>query len=180
MKPAILILATALACAACTDRTPELPPEPDQENIIPPTTGAGTPAEDNAAAAPTSAAATPGGLPSFFATPAAGEELPTSQTTPGPIPLKYRHVWSIEAKDCRTEPALTRIAIAPNAVRFYEGRSVVTGVTIPHENALTLEVDHMAEGEIARETHALVLENGGQKLAYQRRGQNFTYTRCPI
>jgi hypothetical protein len=175
MKPALLAISlAALALAACGDPAPE--PTPDMPGLIPPTAGedGGPPAGPGPADPPPA-----GALPSFAATPAAGEELPPSQTTPGPIPLDYRHVWAIEPADCTADPALTRISIAPGAIRFYEGRAVVTGVTVPHEGAVTLEVDHMAEGETSAETHALALEDNGQTLAYQRRGASFSYTRCP-
>lgn len=61
----------------------------------------------------------------YAAVPEVGEELPTSQTTPGPIPLGFRHVWAISAKDCTADPALTRIAIAP-------GRSDSTRADLSH------------------------------------------------
>ena len=70
------------------------------------------------------------------------------------------------------------LAIAPGAVKFYEGRSEVVSATVPHEGALTMEVAHSSEGTTARETHALVLDDSGTKLAYHRRGAEFTYTRC--
>lgn len=76
------------------------------------------------------------------------------------------------------EPRLIRIAIAPGAIRFYEGPSVVMSANAPHEGATTLEVSHSAEGETSDETHALVLDDSGRKLTYQRRGETSTYTRC--
>jgi hypothetical protein len=115
---------------------------------------------------------------SYAARPEPGEELPSSQTTPGPIPLAFRHVWAIERMDCTSEPALTRIAIAPGAIRFYEGRSVVTGAESPHENTLILQVDHASEGETSHEVHTLALNDAQDQLAYQRRGRTFTYIRC--
>ena len=114
----------------------------------------------------------------YFATPADGEELPTSQTTPGPIPLQFRHVWAIDAKDCTASPGLTRIAIAPGAIRFYEGRSVVVSAETPHERTATLEVTHSAEGQTSQETHALALSEDGRTLTYGRSGASFTYKRC--
>jgi hypothetical protein len=131
--------------------------------------------DDTAAVEPAPAAAPPA---SYSATPPPGVELPPSQTTPGPIPPEFRHVWAIEAADCTREPALTRITIAPGAVKFYEGRSEVVSATAPHEGALTMEVAHSSEGTTARETHALVLDDSGAKLTYHRRGAEFTYTRC--
>ena len=119
LAPALLF---AIALTACG--------EPDE-------TAAVEPAPQAPAAAPPA---------SYSATPPPGVELPTSQTTPGPIPLEFRHVWAIEAADCTKEPALTRIAIAPGAVKFYEGRSEVVSATVPHEGALTMEVAHSSEG----------------------------------
>lgn len=116
--------------------------------------------------------------PSYSATPAPGEELPPSQTTSGPVPLEFRHVWAIETADCTKEVALTRIAIAPGAVRWYEGRSVVVSASAPHEGALTMEVDHMSEGQTSRETHVLALDEAGTTLTYKRNGATLTYTRC--
>lgn len=120
--------------------------------------------------------ATPSG--GFAATPAGDEELPPSQTTPGPIPLEFRHVWAIDAKDCTASPGLTRIAIAPGAIRFYEGRAVVVSADVPHERSAALEVSHSAEGETSQETHALAVSEDGRTLTYGRRGSSFTYTRC--
>jgi hypothetical protein len=114
----------------------------------------------------------------YSATPSTGQELPTSQTTPGPIPLEFRDVWAIEAADCAGEPALTRIAIAPGAVKFYEGRSEVVSTSAPHQGALTMEVAHSSEGTTAPETHALALDDTGKVLTYKRRGAEYTYTRC--
>jgi hypothetical protein len=114
----------------------------------------------------------------YFAAPQPGKELPTSQTTPGPIPLEFRHVWAIDAKDCTADPSLTRIAIAPGAIRFYEGRSVVVSSDSPHVGAVTLDVAHTAEGETSREAHVLALDSSGRTLTYLRRDQTFTYTRC--
>lgn len=114
----------------------------------------------------------------YAAVPAPGEELPPSQTTPGPIPLGFRHVWAIAQKDCAADPGLTRIAIAPGAIRFYEGRSVVTRSDVSEDGVLTLEVEHAAEGTTSSETHVLRLQEGDRTLSYQRRGETFTYTRC--
>jgi hypothetical protein len=153
MKQMIALMATA-ALAACG----EGPPPP---------------------AEPTPAAEAPApGASQYSATPAPGEELPTSQTTPGPIPLEFRHVWAIETADCTGEPGLTRIAIAPGAIRFYEGRSVVVSAEAPHEGALALQVDHMAEGQTSREAHTLALDEAKTALTYNRGGSNFTYKRC--
>jgi hypothetical protein len=146
------ILLFAIALAACGDR-------PDETAAVEPSPAAGTP-------------------PAYSATPAPGEELPPSQTTHGPIPLEFRHVWAIEAADCTKEPALTRIAIAPGAVKFYEGRSEVASADVPHEGALTMEVAHSSEGTTAKETHSLALDDTGKTLTYQRRGAEYVYTRC--
>lgn len=116
--------------------------------------------------------------PAYSATPSPGEELPTSQTTPGPIPLEFRHVWAIETADCTKEPALTRIAIAPGAVKFYEGRTEVVSASVPHEGALTMQVAHTSEGTTEQETHVLALDDTGRTLTYQRRGAEYIYTRC--
>lgn len=114
----------------------------------------------------------------YAAIPAPGEELPTSQTTPGPIPLEFRHVWAIEKKDCTAEPALTRMAVAPGAVRFYEGRSVVTKADMSTAGLLTLDVEHSAEGQKINETHKLKLGADERTLTYERRGATFVYARC--
>ena len=114
----------------------------------------------------------------YSATPPPGVELPPSQTTPGPIPLEFRHVWAIEPADCKAVPGLTRMAIAPGAVKFYEGRSEVVSANVPHEGALVMEVKHSAEGQSETETHTLMLDKDTGKLSYQRRGETFTYVRC--
>lgn len=117
--------------------------------------------------------------PSYAATPKPGEELPPSQTTAGPVPLDFRHVWAIDAKDCTADPSLTRIAIAPGAIKFYEGRSEVTSVDAPHEGAAVLHVTHVSEGQTSTETHTLALDEAKTTLTYQR-GDNplMTYKRC--
>jgi hypothetical protein len=120
----------------------------------------------------------PDSSPSYSATPAPGEELPPSQTTPGPIPLDFRHVWAIEAADCRAAPGLTRIAIAPGAIKFYEGRSEVVSADAPHDGALVLQIAHTAEGQTSNETHTLALDDAKTTLTYQRDGNIFTYRRC--
>jgi len=116
--------------------------------------------------------------PTYSATAPPGVELPPSQTTPGPIPLEFRHVWAIEKAYCTKAPSLTRIAIAPGAVKFYEGRSAVTSANVPHEGELVMEVEHAAEGQTEHEVHTLKLEADGTQLSYERRGQTFTYIRC--
>lgn len=162
-----LLMLSALALAACGDPTPPV--------------GAPEVAEGPAPATP-AAVQTPPPAPSgpYYATPAPGEELPTSQTTPGPIPLHFRHVWAIEPADCTREPGLTRIAIAPGAIRFYEGRAVVASAEVSGEddNAMILDVDHAAEGETTRERHNLQLDPGRTRLTYQRRDASFLYIRC--
>jgi hypothetical protein len=134
------------------------------------------PAGVEAPAAPTTPRPAPDGP--YAATPAPGEELPSSQTTPGPIPLAFRHVWAIEKMDCTADPGLTRIAIAPGAIRFYEGRSVVLSSEEPVASTLILQVEHSSEGQTERETHTLALNDARDQLAYQRRGASFTYIRC--
>lgn len=134
-------------------------------------------AED--APAQTAATTTPEAPGSYAATPAPGEELPPSQTTAGPVPLEFRRVWAIDAKDCSADPSLTRIAIAPGAVKFYEGRSEVTSVDAPHPGAAVLHVSHASEGQTTTEIHTLALDEAKTTLSYKR-GDNapFTYKRC--
>jgi len=149
--------------------------------------GGGPPADDllktaapppppSEAAALASPAAPPAGP--FAAPPAPGEELPTSQTTPGPIPLAYRHLWAIDPADCAKQPGLTRIAIAPGAIRFYEGRAVVKSAQVEGPDKLLLDVDHTSEGETRPERHSLALSNAGSRLLYQRGRDNLNYIRC--
>lgn len=155
------LISACLTLAACSDPTP----------VAPPTTSAPFDGPESPSPAPA-----PDGP--HYATPEPGEELPTSQTTPGPIPLAFRHVWAIEPADCRGDPALTRIAIAPGAIRFYEGRAVVVEAETSGENVLLLDVDHTAEGETTRERHNLQLDPGHTRLTYQRGDDSFTYIRC--
>lgn len=116
---------------------------------------------------------------SYAATPVPGEELPPSQTTEGPVPLEFRHVWAIDAKDCTANPSLTRVAIAPGAIKFYEGRSEVTSVDALHPGAVVLQVSHISEGQTSTETHTLALDESQTTLTYKR-GDNpsVTYKRC--
>lgn len=158
---ASLICAVALASCGEPQQPPVIPAVPMPEPVPAPI--------------PTPPPAPSGG---YAAIPAPGEELPTSQTTPGPVPLNFRHVWAITSKDCTADPGLTRIAIAPEAIRFYEGRSVVTSSDVATDGTLTLEVEHAAEGMTSSETHVLRLQDGDRTLSYQRRGETFTYTRC--
>jgi hypothetical protein len=136
------------------------------------------PADEPAAVEPAAQAPVAAPPATYSAAPPPGAELPTSQATPGPIPLEFRHVWAIEPADCTKEPALTRIAIAPGAVKFYEGRSEVVSASAPHEGALTMEVAHTSEGTTAQETHTLALDDTGKTLTYERRGAEYVYTRC--
>jgi hypothetical protein len=106
------------------------------------------------------------------------ENAPPSQTTPGPIPVEFRHVWAIERKDCTAEPALTRISIAPSAIRFYEGHAVVVTANTSLEGTAALEVDHTSEGATNREAHTLALNPTKKTLNYDRNGEAFTYVRC--
>lgn len=136
--------------------------------------------EDRSTSDTPSATAPAAGPPaSYAATPAPGEELPPSQTTAGPVPLEFRHVWAIDAKDCSADPSLTRIAIAPGAIKFYEGRSEVTSADAPHVGAAVLHVMHASEGQTSTETHTLALDEARTTLTYKR-GDNppLTYTRC--
>ena len=163
-----LALATAtlvFALSACG----ESPPADDLlETAAPPP----PPSEPAAPAAP------PAGP--FAAIPAPGEELPPSQTTPGPIPLAYRHLWAIDPADCAKQPGLTRIAIAPGAVRFYEGRAVVKSAQVEGPDKLLLDVEHTSEGETRPERHALALSNAGSRLLYLRGRESLTYIRCEL
>jgi hypothetical protein len=158
-------LTCAISLAACG--------EPQQPPVIPP-----VPIPEPQPAPISTPAPEPAMSGGYAAVPEVGEELPTSQTTPGPIPLGFRHVWAISAKDCTADPALTRIAIAPGAIRFYEGRSVVTRSDAATDGALTLEVEHASEGTTSSETHVLRLHEGERTLSYQRLGETFTYVRC--
>lgn len=165
-QPAFAAAATfAIVLAACSepDRTPTAP--------VAETSSAST-------ELPSPNGSLPDSSPSYSATPAPGEELPPSQTTPGPIPLDFRHVWAIEAADCRAAPGLTRIAIAPGAIKFYEGRSEVVSADAPHDGALVLQIAHTAEGQTSNETHTLALDDAKTTLTYQRGGNIFTYRRC--
>ena len=160
-------LAAALVCIAM----PAACDEPQQPPVIPPVPNP----EPQPAPVPMPSPVPTGG---YAAVPAPGEVLPPSQTTPGPVPLEYRHVWAMDAKDCTADPGLTRIAIAPGAIRFYEGRSVVTRSDVATDGALMLEVEHASEGTTTKETHVLRLQEGERTLSYQRRGETFTYVRC--
>jgi hypothetical protein len=111
-------------------------------------------------------------------TTAPGPSEPLSQAGAGPIPVEFRGAWAIEPADCTRDPGLTRIAVSENGVAFYEGRSAVVTATVPHEGALTMEVDHTAEGQTARETHNLALDSATGKLTYNRRSADHTYSRC--
>lgn len=104
--------------------------------------------------------------------------VPRPDEAPGRIPPEFRHAWALQTEDCVEAPRLTRIVIGPDTVTFYEGLSSVISATAPHEDALTLEVDHAAEGVVARETHSLALDDTGRKLTYERRGVEYVYTRC--
>ncbi len=162
IRPALTTTALLFALTACGD------PSPADDIQSAPT------------AQPANEAAAPGAPPAgpFAASPAPGEELPTSQTTPGPIPLAYRHLWAIDPADCAKQPGLTRIAIAPGAIRFYEGRAVVKKAQVEGPDKLLLDVDHTSEGETRAERHAFSLNNSGSRLLYLRGGESFKYIRC--
>jgi hypothetical protein len=104
--------------------------------------------------------------------------IPPAQLSAGPIPREFRHVWAIAPTDCTAEPGLTRIAIAPGAVRFYEGRSAVQTVDAPQAGAAVLQVEHASKGHTSLETHMLSLDETKMRLTYQRRGKTFAYGRC--
>ena len=159
--------ALALALSACG-----APPQPEPAPAPEPAAEAPQPGPSTAPSPP----APPAGP--FAVTPQPGEELPTSQTTPGPIPVAFRHVWAIVPADCTADPGLTRIAIAPGAVRFYEGRAVVTKSYVEGPDKLLLDVELMSEGETRAQRHALALNNAGSRLIYLRGQDSFTYIRC--
>lgn len=163
-------LLLALGLAACGEAPPA---------AVPPQTAAVEPSPVEQPA-PSPASTTPAPEPSgpYFETPAPGEELPTSKTTPGPIPVVFRHVWAIEKKDCTALPGPSRIAVAPGAIRFYEGRSVVVSSDPWLEGTLALKVDHTAEGQTTREAHTLSLSPDKKTLTYDRNGTATTYKRC--
>lgn len=156
MRILLPLAATVLALAACDNSAPPPAAPIITESPSPPPAPTGP----------------------YYATPAPGEELPTSQTTPGPIPLEYRHVWAIAAEDCAADPSLTRIAIAPGAIRFHESRAVVSSADASRPGTLTLVVDHSTEGQTSRETHTLSLDATGKTLTYSRNDTSFTYVRC--
>lgn len=130
----------------------------------------------------TAPATTPAPAPAptgtYADTPKPDDELPTSQTTPGPIPTAFRHVWAIDKKDSTAEPGFTRIAVAPGAVRFYEGRAVVVTANTSLEGTVAMEVDQTSEGATNREAHTLALNPAKTGLTYDRNGEVFTYIRC--
>jgi hypothetical protein len=165
IRPALTIAALILALSACGD------PSPADDILAAPVA---QPA--NEPVGPASPAAPPAGP--FAATPAPGEELPPSQSTPGPIPLAYRHLWAIDPIDCTRQPGFTRIAIAPGAIRFYEGRAVVTKAQVEGPDKLLLDVSHTSEGETRPQRHSLALSNAGSRLLYQRGRESLRYIRC--
>lgn len=129
--------------------------------------------------APVAPTPEPGAPPAEYASSAPSDvEAPPSQTTPGPVPLEFRHVWAIKVADCTAEPGLTRIAIAPAAVKFYEGRSEVVSVEESGPKGVIMQVSHVAEGQKENQVHTLKLDDAGTTLTYERGGSTFTYTRC--
>ena len=134
IRPALTTAAILLALTAGGE-----PPSPSNPQ---PAAAAQAPSEP---AAPTWPGAPPSGP--FAATPASGEELPTSKTTPAPIPLAYRHLWAIDPVDCAKQTGLTRIDIAPGTIRFYEGRSVVKSAQAEGPNKLLLDITHIGRGD---------------------------------
>ncbi len=158
-RTVISLCAALVTLSACGDPAPELAVEP-------------------AVPAPYVETPAPAGAAVTEPAPAPGETLPPSQTTPGPIPLDFRHVWAVDKRDCKAEPALTRIAIAPGAIRFYEGRAVVVTASTNLEGTVALEVDHTSEGTTNREAHTLALNPAKTTLTYDRNGEAITYVRC--
>jgi hypothetical protein len=112
------------------------------------------------------------------ATPSPAAEPSTAVIAPGPIPVPYRKVWAIKAADCTAEPGLTRIAISPNAVKFYEGRADVVSVEENGGRELMMAVKQTAEGETKADTHILKLDDRAGTLSYQRGKETFLYHRC--
>ena len=165
LRPALTTAALLFSLTACDEPPSASNPQPEA--------AAQEPSEP---AAPTGPGTPPAGP--FAATPAPGAERRTSQTTPGPIPLGYRHLWAIDPADCARQPGLTRIAIAPGAIRFYEGRAVVKSAQIEGPDKLLLDVAHTSEGETRPERHSLGLRNAGSRLLYQRGRDSINYIRC--
>lgn len=163
-RPFVALAPLALL-AACGE--PRIEPTPEQTEPQIPSSTPGSPSPP-----------APAGSPASYVADDPEGDLPASMPTPGPVPLAYRHFWAIDSADCTREPALTRIAIAPGAITFYEGRAAVLSAT---ENAsgLTLAVEHTAEGETSTQTHALSLDEAGSSLTYARNGQVFLYQLCP-
>lgn len=156
----------SLMLAACDSTVP-----PPADTLAP------TPAE--VAATPPAPLSPPPELPGpYFRTPAPGEELPTSQTTPGLVPLDYRHVWAIDRKDCTAAESPTRIAISPGAVRSHEGRAVISSTDESRPGILVLHTDRISGDQIIPETHTLALEDAGKTLTYERGDTRLTYIRC--
>ena len=87
-------------------------------------------------------------------------------------------MWAIEVADCKRDPGLTRIAIAPGAVKFYEGRSEIVSLEQAGPHDVIMQVKHAAEGQTDTEIHTLKLNDAGTTLTYGRGGSTFTYTRC--
>ena len=158
-RTVISLCAALVTLSACGDPAPELAVE------------AAVPGPYVETPAPAGAAVTE-------PAPAPGETLPPSQITPGPIPIDFRNVWAVDKRDCKAEPALTRIAIAPGAIRFYEGRAVVVTANTNLEGTVALEVDHISEGTTNREAHTLALNPAKTTLTYDRNGEAITYVRC--
>ena len=90
----------------------------------------------------------------------------------------FRHVWASDKKACSADPSPTRIAVAPGAIRWYEGRSVVVTANTSLEGTAALEVDHTTDGTTTREAHTLVLNPAKTQLTYDRNGKSMTYIRC--
>lgn len=158
----------ALLLVACDNSAPpaETTPTPQAETTAPPAPAATVASLPDELSGP------------YFKTPDLGEELPTSQTTPGVVPLPYRFVWAIDKKDCIADGSLTRIAIAPGAVRSHDGRAVITSADESRAGILVLQTERLAEGEIIRETHTLALDASEKKLAYQIGDTDRSYIRC--
>lgn len=100
-----------------------------------------------------------------------------ADTVRGPIPPAYRGAWAIETKDCRGQPGMTRIAVMPAEIGYYEGRSEVKTATRVGSR-LTIDVVHHAEGMTEKSRQTIDLSADGQRLSFSRGGTSFAYRKC--
>lgn len=165
--PLAIIALVLVACDNSRPTTADMPLPPQAE------VAATTPAAPPAMHSPPPEHPRP-----YFKTPAPGEELPTSQTTPGLVPLEYRYVWAIDRNDCTAAESPTRIAIAPGAVRSRDGRAVISSTDESRPGILVLHTDRLAGEQTIKEAHTLTLDSSGKMLAYTNGDTNRTYIRC--